>query len=152
MSQIQSNPMSVKERVFHSVLFELGAVAVSTVLVLLLSPADTGSAVGVSIVMALMAVVWNFVFNYGFDKIFTAPRETRGFGLRVFHTISFEAGLLIFTIPVIAYLLNLSLWHAFIADVGLTLAITLYALIFNWIYDNARLRFQDSAGVMDELV
>ncbi|WP_373280037.1 chlorhexidine efflux transporter [Moraxella lacunata] len=41
----------------------------------------------------------------------------------------------------IAYLLGLTLWQAFLADVGLTVAITVYALIFNWIYDNIRLKF-----------
>ncbi|QIW16854.1 hypothetical protein A4G20_05030 [Pasteurellaceae bacterium RH1A] len=134
-------PMSLKERLFHSVLFELGAIAVSSLLVLAFSNVETGTALSAGIAMAIMAMVWNFVFNYGFDKIFTAPRETRGLGLRIFHTISFEAGLLIFTIPMIAYLLDLSLWQAFLADVGLTVVITVYALIFNWVYDNLRLKF-----------
>ncbi|STZ00462.1 Predicted membrane protein [Moraxella lacunata] len=107
MSQIQSTPMTLKERVLHSILFELGAITLATVLVLAFSDVQAGSAIGVSVVMAVMATVWNFVFNYGFDKVFTAPRETRGFGLRVFHTVAFETGLLAFTIPVIAYLLGL---------------------------------------------
>lgn len=141
MSQIQSTPMTLKERVLHSILFELGAITLATVLVLAFSDVQAGSAIGVSVVMAVMATVWNFVFNYGFDKVFTAPRETRGFGLRVFHTVAFETGLLAFTIPVIAYLLGLTLWQAFLADVGLTVAITVYVLIFNWIYDNIRLKF-----------
>lgn len=41
----------------------------------------------------------------------------------------------------IAYLLNLTLWQALLADIGLTILITVYALIFNWIYDNIRLKF-----------
>lgn len=133
--------MTLKERVLHSILFELGAITLATVLVLAFSDVQTGSAIGVSVVMAVMATVWNFVFNYGFDKLFTAPRETWGFGLRVFHTVAFETGLLVFTMPVIAYLLGLTLWQAFLADVGLTVTITVYAPIFKWIYDNIRLKF-----------
>ncbi|MFA9487659.1 MULTISPECIES: PACE efflux transporter [unclassified Mannheimia] len=140
MSNVFSAPMSLNERLFHSVFFEMGAITVATILVKLFSNTDTSSAIGVGIVMAMMAMVWNFVFNFGFDKAFTAPRETRGLGLRVFHTISFEAGLLVFTIPVLAYLLGLSLWHAFLADVGLTIVITVYALIFNYLYDHLRLK------------
>ncbi|MGX2950941.1 PACE efflux transporter [Ursidibacter sp. B-7004-1] len=136
-----TSAMSVKERIFHSIIFEVGAIIVSTCLVMLFSTANTQSALGVSVIMAFMAMSWNFIFNVVFDKIFTAPRQTRGFGLRIFHTVSFELGLLIFTVPVIAYFLTLSLWQAFVADVGLTVAITFYALIFNWIYDHARLKF-----------
>lgn len=61
--------------------------------------------------------------------------------MRVFHTVAFETGLLIFTIPVVAYLLKLTLWQAFLADLGITLSVMVYALIFNWIYDNIRLKF-----------
>lgn len=136
-----STQMSVKERIFHSFLFEMGAIAVATVLVMNFSTADTHSALGVSVVMAVMAMLWNFLFNLGFDKIFTAPRESRGLGIRILHTVSFEAGLLIFTIPFIAYMLDLSWWQALIADIGITIAITIYALIFNWVYDNVRLKF-----------
>lgn len=114
-------PMSLKERLFHSVLFEMGAVAL-----------------GAGLVMALMAMVWNLLFNYGFDKLFTGPREQRGLGLRLLHTLSFEAGLLLMTIPMLAWLLQLSLWHAFLADVGLSALITVYALAYNWMYDHAR--------------
>lgn len=134
-------PMSLKERLLHSLLFEIGAVTVASVVVLVLSTVKPSTAIGTGVAMALMAMVWNLVFNAGFDKIFTEPRQNRSFGLRLFHTISFELGLLVFTIPMIAYLLNLTLWQALLADIGLTILITVYALIFNWIYDNIRLKF-----------
>lgn len=133
--------MTLKERLFHAVLFEIGAVSVATAAVLIVSPNTGGTALGVSVLMAVIAMVWNFVFNSLFDKIFTAPRETRGFGLRLFHTLAFECGLLFATVPLIAYFLQLSLWQALMADIGLTVLITVYALIFNWVYDNARLKF-----------
>ncbi|BFU60908.1 MULTISPECIES: PACE efflux transporter [Rodentibacter] len=133
--------MSLLERVFHSILFELGAIAISTLAVLLFSDVKVGAAVGTGAVMAIMAMLWNFVFNYFFDKIFTGKREERSFGLRVAHTLAFEGGLLIFTIPAIAYLLDLTLWQAFMADIALTLLITFYALVFNWVYDHLRLRW-----------
>lgn len=134
--------MQLKERVLHAVIFEIGAVAVSTIAVLLASSTVAGgTALGVSVIMATIAMVWNFVFNYGFDKVFTAPREARSLAFRVFHTLFFEAGLVIFTIPVLAVMLGLSLWQAFWADVGLTVLITVYAFIFNWLYDHVRLKF-----------
>lgn len=134
-------PMSLKERLLHSLLFEIGAVTVASVVVLALSPVKPSAAIGTGVAMSLMAMVWNLVFNAGFDKVFTEPRQNRSFGLRLLHTISFELGLLVFTIPMIACLLGLTLWQALLADIGLTILITVYALIFNWIYDNIRLKF-----------
>lgn len=133
--------MTLKERIFHSVLFEAGAVSVATLAVILVSSQKSSTAIGVGILMAAIAMAWNFVFNSIFDRIFTAPRETRGLGLRLFHTLTFEFGLLFATVPLIAHFLQLTLWQAFWADIGLTVLITVYALIFNWIYDNVRLKF-----------
>lgn len=133
--------MTLKERILHSVLFEIGAVGVSTIAVLLVSPEKGGAALSVGILISLTAMIWNLIFNSIFDKIFTAPRETRGFGVRFFHTAMFECGLLIATVPMIAYFLQLTLWQALMADIGLTILIMVYALIFNWIYDNVRLKF-----------
>ncbi len=134
-------PMYLKERLLHGLLFEMGAVILTAVVVLLFLPNKAATAITTGIAISLMAMLWNIIFNAGFDKIFTKPRQHRSFGLRLFHTASFEFGLLIFTIPMIAYLLNLSLWQALLADIGLTVLITVYALIFNWIYDNIRLKF-----------
>lgn len=133
--------MQLAERIFHSVLFEIGAIMVAAVAVLLVGQGIEGTAVGTGIAMSLIAMVWNLVFNYLFDKRFTGKREERGLGLRVLHTVAFELGLLFFTIPLIAYLLSLSWWHALVADIGLSLLIMVYALIFNWIYDLARVKF-----------
>lgn len=135
--------MSWKERVFHSVSFEIGAVCLASLAVVLTGAAETGTAetgtaATVGVLIALIAMVWNFVFNYGFDKIFTAPRETRSLKLRVFHTLTFEIGFLFAGIPILAHFLRLTLWQAFLADIGLTVLITLYALLFNWAFDLLR--------------
>lgn len=136
-----SSAMSIKERIVHSVLFEMGAVLLSAFIALLFFQVTVGAAVAVGLVISALAMMWNFVFNLGFDKVFAAPRESRGFGVRLLHTLSFEGGLLVITIPVVAYLLKISLWQAFMLDIGMTVAIVIYTLIFNWIYDHARLRF-----------
>lgn len=136
-----SSAMSIKERIVHSVLFEMGAVLLSAFIALLFFQVTVGAAVMVGLVISALAMMWNFLFNLGFDKVFTAPRESRGFGVRLLHTLSFEGGLLVITIPVVAYLLKISLWQAFMLDIGMTVAIVIYTLIFNWIYDHARLRF-----------
>lgn len=58
--------------------------------------------------------------------------------MRVFHVILFELGLLVLTIPVMAVILGVSLYQALIMDIGVTIFITLYAFVFNFIYDHIR--------------
>lgn len=138
---MSASQMSAKERLFHAVLFELGAVLLTTLVVTAASDVGTGSALGVGVLIAVIAMLWNVVFNWIFDQFFTAPRTTRSFGLRLAHTLAFEGGLLIATIPIVAFMLDLTLWQAFVADVAISLLITLYALVFNWAYDHLRERF-----------
>ncbi|PKG37890.1 hypothetical protein CXF74_16535 [Psychromonas sp. Urea-02u-13] len=60
------------------------------------------------------------------------------------HVVLFEAGLLIFTIPVMAFILHVSLWEAFILDLG----VTLYVFLFNFIDDNVRVSYLQNREVI----
>ncbi|MEH6452088.1 MAG: PACE efflux transporter [Psychromonas sp.] len=130
--------MSMKERVFHSVLFEGVAVSLSIAGLDVFTEHDIAALSGTMIVIATIAMIWNFLFNWVFDRIMKGPKEKRSISLRVMHVLVFEAGLLIFTIPVMAFILEVSLWDAFIMDIGVTIFITFYAFTFNLIYDNVR--------------
>ena len=55
--------------------------------------------------------------------------------LRMFHAIFFETCLIILTIPMVAWWLDMTLLEAFITDIGFTLFFLIYAFIFNWAYD-----------------
>lgn len=134
--------MTFKERFFHASLFELGALLVAIGFVKLVSTeTSTHTAFGLSVAIAITAMVLNFSFNYCFDKVFTGRREARGWWLRLFHTTAFETTLLIFTVPMVAFAMDLGWWQALLADISLTLVVMVYALIFNWVYDHARLKF-----------
>lgn len=132
--------MQLKERILHAVLFELGAMLVGALAIMIFG-GEAHTAFGLGIAIALVTMVCNFVFNWLFDKLFTGKREERGALFRLFHTVSFEASLLFATVPLIAYALALNLWQAFLADIGLTLVVMVYTFFFNWIYDHLRLRF-----------
>ncbi|PSW22189.1 hypothetical protein C9I98_02680 [Photobacterium sanctipauli] len=130
--------MGAVERVFHAVLFEVLAVGLAIAGLVMFTDHDTGALSGTMILIATIAMAWNFIFNWVFDMVFSAPKEKRSLGLRIFHVVLFEAGLLILTIPVMAIILGVSFWEAFVMDVGVTVFITIYAFTFNWVYDNAR--------------
>ncbi|ULN66984.1 PACE efflux transporter [Vibrio gigantis] len=130
--------MSTLERVFHSVLFEVLAVTLSIIGLVIFTDHDVSALSGTMIVVATIAMVWNYCFNRIFDRYFTGEKSERSLKLRVFHVVLFEAGLLIATIPIMAYLLDVGIRQAFLMDIGVTIFITIYAFVFNLIYDHVR--------------
>ncbi|QEY24259.1 PACE efflux transporter [Neisseria animalis] len=138
--------MGLCGRIIHMLLFEIGAVAIGTLAVLCAGHHGTDSAVAMNISISLVAMLWNFAFNWGFDKIFTGRREARGWGVRFLQTLVFEGGLLLFTVPLVMYFLRLGWWAALLADIGLSLLIVAYSLVFNWIFDHARARLLAKYG------
>lgn len=133
--------MSLKERIFHAILFEILAIILTVVGLSYFTTHQTGLLTGVVIAISVIAMLWNMLFNWIFDQYFTAPRETRNFKIRMLHTLLFEGGLLCMTLPLVAYVLNINLWQAFLLDLAMTLFIIVYTLIFNWCYDHLRLKF-----------
>ena len=126
------------ERIFHAVLFEVLAVILAIVVLITFTTHDAESLSGTMIVVATIAMAWNFIYNWVFDRMVTGDKTKRTLVLRIVHTIIFQAGLLIATIPVIAFLLNIGLWQALIMDIGVTIFITIYAFFYNLTYDHTR--------------
>ncbi|MBE0422125.1 PACE efflux transporter [Pseudoalteromonas nigrifaciens] len=130
--------MRAVERVFHSVSFEVIAVTLSIAGLAAFTEHDIAALSGTMIVIASVAMVWNYAFNWVFDLYVKGDKTKRTFSMRLFHVILFEAGLLVLTIPIMAYLLSVSLWNAFLMDLGVTIFITIYAFLFNLSYDHIR--------------
>lgn len=86
---------------------------------------------------SLLATFWNYFFNIGFDHFMIKTYKTlqKTFWLRITHSLLFEAGLLVISLPVIAWSFNISLWEAFIMDISLVVFYVIYAYLFNLAYD-----------------
>ena len=126
------------ERIFHAVLFEVLAVSLAILVLIVFTDHDPASLLGTMIIVATIAMAWNFIYNWCFDRVVTGDKTQRTLSLRIMHTILFQGGLLIITIPVIALLLAVSLWQAFMMDIGVTIFITIYAFFYNLTYDHTR--------------
>lgn len=87
------------------------------------------------IAMALTSVIWNMLFNHYFEKYERKHQLQRTILVRIVHAIGFEGGLMLATIPMVAYAMQMSLIEAFILDLSLTLCILIYTFIFQWCFD-----------------
>lgn len=125
------------DRIRHAISFEIIALLIVTPLgawAFDIPMADIGV---VSIGSATLAMLWNYLYNIGFDhamqRLFGTTAKTMA--IRVAHAVLFEGGLLIVLVPFIAWYLGVGLWQALVMDIGFSLFYLAYAFVFNWSYD-----------------
>jgi uncharacterized membrane protein len=91
-----------------------------------------------TLMISLVAMIWNMIFNSLFDRIERHWRLARTMAMRVVHAAAFEAGLVAIVVPLVAWWLDMSLLEALILDIGLLLFFLPYTFVFNLVYDKLR--------------
>ncbi len=134
-----------KRRLVHAISYEvillvIIAIALSFIFSM---PLEVTGILGA--IMAVISVIWNMIFNHYFEKIEHKYQWQRTIRIRILHAIGFEGGLMLATIPIIAYMMNMSFIEALILDFGLTMCILVYTFIFQWCYDIVEGRFFPNA-------
>lgn len=129
---------SIRERVFHGVLFEILAIGIATPLAAWLTKESLAAMGVLSAVISLMAITWNMTFNWLFDQLQKRLGFRRNIGIRILHACAFEVGLIIMAVPFIAWWIDATLLRAFIVDIGLILFFLPYSFFFNLSYDKIR--------------
>lgn len=130
--------MSFKERLLHTLLFEGIALATFVPLATMLTGHETHLMLGVSVTMTVIAMLWNLVYNWGFDHMVGHDRLARGLRLRVLHSLLFEVGLLTVSLPLLMVILGIGFWAALLFDVAAVIYFLIYTVVFNWAYDHLR--------------
>jgi len=139
----------LKRRVVYVGLYEFIAIVLSALLLKLISSAGTGDSLGIAVVASAIAILWNLMFNYGFERWEKyRQRKGRSIGVRILHALGFEGGLVIFLVPVIALWLDISFMEALILDLGLLAFFLIYTFVFNWGFDSV---FGLPASVMPDV-
>lgn len=140
-SIVSSKPKlrSLGDRLRQIALFEVGGLVLITPPFAWLSGVPLSDSLGMLALLALIAAVWNGCYNTGFDwiegRLTGRTADRRPFRLRCLHALGFETGLLMLTLPVIMWWTGMGWLEALIADIGLAISYTLYALLFNLAYD-----------------
>ena len=124
-----------KRRIIHALAYEiilLVIIAVALSLIFKMPMEVTGT---LGVVMAVTSVIWNMIFNHHFEKFEKKRKLKRTVPVRIMHAIGFEGGLMLATIPMIMYAMQITLGQAILLDLSLTLCILVYTFIFQWCYD-----------------
>jgi len=126
----------IRRRIVYVTLYELIAIVATSAGLAAFSETDLQRAGVAAVVSSAVAVAWNVVFNTLFER-WEARQTVRGRGLarRAAHAIGFEGGLVSMLVPCFAWWLDVSLWQAFVLDLGLLLFFLVYTFVFNWVFD-----------------
>lgn len=142
MSQLKNEfHRSIKERVFHAVCYEVIGILVFTPIIALLMGLDLLHTAVLTAAISAIAMLWNMLFNYGFDHWAARMNWARTVKIRLLHALLFEGGLIVAIVPLAAWWLKISLWQAFWLDIGFLLAFLPYTYIYNLWYDHLRQRY-----------
>ena len=130
--------MSHKERMLHMVLFEIVALVLMAFAATYIVGGGAVKMAGLALSLSLIAMGWNYVYNYGYDKIYGSDRSKRTKKTRILHGLGFELGLMLVSFPLLMWVLQLDFWTVLVMDIGIVIFFVLYAIAFNWVYDSVR--------------
>lgn len=132
---------SMLERILHAVSFEVIAIAITAPIgawLLGRSILEMGS---VAIVLSTIAMLLNVIYNMIFDHFWPLSKGPRSVGVRVTHAVGFEFSFVLVGLPIVAIMLNMTLWDAFMLELGFFAFFLFYTYAFNWIFDKLRERW-----------
>ena len=126
----------VKRRIVYIGFYEAIAIVATSIGLQMVSDQGLAHSGALAVATSVVAIVWNLVFNALFER-WEATLATRGrnLGRRLIHAIGFEGGLVVFLVPLIAWWMDMTLWAAFLTDLGLLLFFLVYTFVFNWAFD-----------------
>lgn len=137
----QPLPRSLRERIGHALAFEAIAVLICAPTMAWFMDKPLLHLGVLTLMFSTVAMLWNMLFNYLFDRAQSRLGFERGFRARVSHALLFEVGLIVVLVPLAAWWLSIGLLEALLLDIVLILFFLPYTMAFNWIYDVLRARW-----------
>lgn len=135
---MQLKDRSFGERIGHAVGFEVIALILCVPVAAWLLDRPMTHIGLLAVVLSTTAMTWNVIYNMLFDRQWPVARVPRTLKVRTLHALGFEAGFVLASVPLAAWILDISLVHAFMVDIGFFLFFLPYTLAYNWAYDGLR--------------
>ncbi|MDO5635076.1 MAG: PACE efflux transporter [Micrococcus sp.] len=125
-----------QRRIVYAVIFEILAIAFTTLILAGGLGKSQGPALLVAVVSSTVALLWNIAFNTMFEAL-ERRLNVRGrpWWARVAHAVGFEGGLIVFLVPAVALILQVGLWEAFLIELGLLVFFLIYAAVYAFAFD-----------------
>ena len=126
----------IKRRILYVTLFEIFAVMLTTLILVILSGSNAEKSLLLAIIIASVAVFWNFIYNTLFEYWERRKQiKSRTFLIRSFHAIGFEGGLTLICMPLYMLWYGVGIWTALTMEISLTLSFLVYTFLFTLAFD-----------------
>ncbi|WP_394064557.1 PACE efflux transporter [Alcaligenes sp. WGS1538] len=125
-----------KRRVLYVGLFEFFAIIFSSFLLAYFVGGTTSDSVPIAIAISAIAIAWNYVFNTVFEY-WESRQAVKGRSVlrRSVHAIGFEAGLILFIVPMYMWWYQVGLLEALQMEVAILVFFLVYSFSFSWSFD-----------------
>ncbi|WP_404290510.1 PACE efflux transporter [Glutamicibacter arilaitensis] len=126
---------SVLRRIIYVLSYELFAIVLTSVALILLGFGGGHSGI-VAVTSSAVALIWNYIWTSLFDAWEKRQEsQVRTVGRRVVHALGFEGGLVLILVPILAWILSVTLLEALILEAGLLVFFLIYTFVFAWLFD-----------------
>lgn len=123
-------------RAIYVIVFEIMAIALSTILLMVLSGSNAGNSLPAAVAVSVIAIIWNYIFNTMFEAYERRLRIVkRTLKIRSVHAVGFELGLFIFTIPLYMVWYHIGFAEAFMMEVSILFFFLFYTFVFTLVFD-----------------
>ncbi|RWR00716.1 Na(+)-translocating NADH-quinone reductase subunit E [[Pantoea] beijingensis] len=129
---------SLKERFLHAAGFEVLGILLVAPLAAWIMHKPLFQMGALAIMLSTVAMLWNIVYNAGFDWVCPPGKIKRGLALRIVHALGFEGGFIGIGLPIAAWMLGITLVQAFLVEVAFFLFFLPYTVAYNWCWDILR--------------
>ncbi|WP_054113553.1 PACE efflux transporter [Marinagarivorans algicola] len=127
--------MTTIERIYQAIFFEIIALIIVVPTTVMVAGYAATDMLVVGAGLSFFAVLWNYIYNILFDKVAGLNRVKRHWGVRSIHAVGFELGMIVITLPALAWYLAITWREAIFLELGFLVFILIYTFIFNWLYD-----------------
>ena len=115
---------------------EVLAIACSSIGLSVLSDQSITHSSVMAVTGSVVAVLWNWLFNYWFEMWeFAQASKHRTVLRRVMHALGFEMPLLLLFVILFAWWFDISYTQAFAMDIAMTVFFLFGTFVFTWIFD-----------------
>jgi len=125
-----------RRRVLYLVASEFLAICFSSLGLSILSEQSLSHSSVMAVTSSVIAVCWNWIFNYWFEIWELRQQSThRNIMRRILHAIGFEIPLLVIFVVLFSWWFEISYARAFIMNVALTVFFLFGTFVFTWVFD-----------------
>lgn len=126
---------TVLRRIVYVLSYELFAILLTSVALILMGFGGGHSGI-VAVTSSAVALFWNYVWTSLFEAWEQRQEsQARTVTRRVVHAVGFEGGLVLILVPILAWILSVTLLEALILEAGLLVFFLFYTFAFSWLFD-----------------